>query len=374
VIHVRWLAGPEAISAGEARHGLIRLDPAGPQTWQYEMRAWSAADLERLVKDPDVADTYDIDRTTFALHVPSPRGLDAWLVHLPGPGDGLRLRVNGVAIWFYLVWALPALAALVLAAGWRGASPPLRCVIAGAIVTQIAMNVLMLRDPLDTRIRDVLVPSIVLLAFLAGRAWHASGAASARVARRLLVSVVLVGLTIVSAAVGEASERLERTGVPAGVEGVRVRLRELRRVVIPSNRRAGRLGDYQPIVDYLTRCTAPSSRLLGLTFAPELFFYSGRAFAGGQVTLTPGYFVTEADATLMLDRLAREDVPLVILDSDSREEVDLDYPRVMAYVHQRYQEVGRVPLRGDTQLILLAETSRTPAGRFGAFDLPCFVR
>ena len=373
VIHVRWQAGLEAISAGEARHGLTRLDPAGPQTWQYEMRAWAPSDLERLVRDPDVAATYDIDRTTFALQVPSPSGLDALLFHLPGPGEGLRLRVNGVAVWFYLVWALPLMAAVVLAAGWRGAAPQLRCLVAAAIVTQVAMNVLMLRDPLDTRIRDVLVPSIVLLSFLAGRAWYASGPLPARAARRLLVSVALVALVVVSAAVGEAGERLERTGAGAGVEGVRVRLRELRRVVLPASRRTGRLGDYQPIVDYLDRCTAPSSRILGLTFAPEVFFYSGRAFAGGQVTLTPGYFVTEADAELMLDRLASEEVPLVILDSDSRDEVTLDYPRVMAYVHDRYREVGSLPLRGDTRLILLAETSRTPAGPFGSSGLPCFV-
>jgi hypothetical protein len=373
VIHVRWQASPEAINAGETRHGLIRLDPAGPQTWQYEMRAWSSVDLERLVRDPDVADTYDIDRSTLALQVPSPQGLDALLFHLPGPGDGLRLRVNGVAVWFYLVWALPLMAAVVLAVGWRAVAPSLRVLITAAIVTQVAMNVLMLRDPLDTRIRDVLVPSVVLLSFLARRAWRASGAWPARAARRLLVSGALVALVVVSAAVGEAGERLERTGAGAGVEGVRVRLRELRRVVLPASRRTGRLGDYQPIVDYLDRCTTPSSRILGLTFAPEVFFYSGRAFAGGQVTLTPGYFVTEADADLMLDRLAGEDVPLVILDSDSREEVALDYPRVMGYVHDRYREVGSLPLRGDTRLILLAETSRTPAGRFGSSELPCFV-
>jgi hypothetical protein len=235
------------------------------------------------------------------------------------------------------------------------------------------MNVLMLRDPLDTRIRDVLVPSVVLLSFIAGRVWHASGAWAARVARRLLLSGALVALVVVSAAVGEAGERLERTGAGAGVEGVRVRLRELRRVVLPARRRTGPLGDYQLIADYISRCTPASSRILGLTFAPELFFYADRAFAGGQVTLTPGYFDTEADAALMLDRLAREDVPLVILDSDSREEVSLDYPRVMAYVRDRYRQVGSMPLRGDTRLILLAEASRTPAGRFGSPELPCFV-
>jgi len=373
VIHVRWLGGLDAIRAGEARHGLTRLDSTASQPWQYEMRAWSPADLERLVRDPEADASYDIDRNTFTLHVPSPIGLDAWLFHLWGPGEGLRLRVNGVAVWFCVVWACPLLAAVVLAAGWRGFASEMRCVVVAAIATQVAMNVLMLRDPLDTRIRDVLIPSVVLLSFLSGRAWYAAGALPARAARRLVVAVAVMALVVVSAAVGEAGERLGRTGVGAGVEGVRVRLRELRRVVLPVSRHTGPVGDYQPIVDYLDRCTAPSSRILGLTFAPEVFFYADRAFAAGQVALTPAYFVTDADATLMLDRLAGEDVPLVMLDSESRDEVALDYRRVMAYVQDRYREVGSLPLRGDTRLILLAESSRTPAGQFGSDGLPCFV-
>ena len=61
--------------------------------------------------------------------------------------------------------------------------------------------------------------------------------------------------------------------------------------------------------------------MLTLTFAPELFFYTGRQFAGGQATLSPGYFTTEQDADAMLKRIAAQDVPLVIMDSQTQQEM-----------------------------------------------------
>jgi hypothetical protein len=53
--------------------------------------------------------------------------------------------------------------------------------------------------------------------------------------------------------------------------------------------------------------------------------------------------------------------------------LDVSYPRVMTYVRDRYQEAGSVVLSGNKRLILLADSSRHPAGRFGPGRLPCFV-
>jgi hypothetical protein len=110
-----------------------------------------------------------------------------------------------------------------------------------------------------------------------------------------------------------------------------------------------------------------------LTFAPELFFYSGRGFAGGQVTVTPGYFATDEHATLMLARLARENVPLVIMDSETQGEIGIHYPRVMQHVSARYQEVSRFPVGTGKELIILADTTRAARRRYGPHQLPCYV-
>jgi hypothetical protein len=376
VVNVRWRDSLDAagIASGEARHGLRRLDPVGASTWQYELASWSTSALKALVQDADVADTQGIDRSAFVLQVPHPTGIRAFLAWMSGPGDGLRLRPNGVAVWFYAVWLLPLIALAALGLRWKQTPVDLRSTVVAAITAQLAMNVLMLRDPLDTRIRDVVVPSVALASFMAGLAWHARGG-KARDVRRTLAVTLIVALVAAAGAVGEASRRLDATRAADGVEGVRVRLRQLRRAVLPAGSRTGPVGEpYRSLVEYLDRCTAPSSRILAMTFAPELFFYSGRMFAGGQVTMSPGYSVTESDASLMLERLAREDVPLVIMDSDTRGEMDHHFPRITALIRNRYREAGTVALGTEKRLIVLAESSRRVTARFGADGLPCFVR
>ena len=376
IVNVRWRSGlePEAIARGEVRHGLTRLSPAGPGGWHYELRWWGSAALGDLVRDPDVAATDGIDRSTLRLTVPQPAGLDTVLARVMIPGYGLRLRYNGVGVWFYLIWALPILMLAELA--WRGRTidPAARAVAIVAIVLQLAMNVTMIRDPLATRIRDVLVPAAVMLAFLMGRPWHGFTRPVTRAAARGAVSAVLLCLIVVSGAVGEASERLETARVGGGAKAVRDRLRALRRVVLAGHTRTGRLDqEHQPIVDYLRRCTGPDSRILTMTFAPELFFFTGRLFAAGQVSVASGYFDTDADQRLMVSRLMQEDVPMVVLDSESRDDVAEGYPHVMAWVGPRYREAGRFRAGSDREFILLADAARPAPGRFADTDLPCFV-
>jgi hypothetical protein len=383
VVNVRWKAGTsdEEIVKAEDRHRIIRGDPNSPMSWQYELMRWSATDLEQLVKDPLVADTHHIDRSRFILQVPAPRGPMAWLVHLYGPADGLRLQANAFVALFYLVWILPIAAAGALAFTWHDASPGTRGLVAMTIIVQVVMSASMLRDPLTTRIRDVLVPASLLMAYLAGLAWpldsaraqsRASLGASAGI-RRALVSVVLVVVVAAAAAAGEASTRAQRMGVYEGAAGLRARMRTIRRTLSPPDQYTGkRSAAYGPLIDYLTTCTSPNARLLTLTFAPEVFFYAHRAFAGGQVSLTPGYFVDDRNVGLMLERIAKQDVPLVLMDSETRQEM-MQYRRLGSYVEARYHEIGRFPVGPGKEFILLAENDRASITRFGVQQLPCFA-
>jgi hypothetical protein len=356
VINVRWAddASDDRIRGAEARHQLVRLDPNSPRSWQYELRRWSPADLDQLVKDPTIADTQGIDRAIARLQVPAPTGLDAWLVHLYGPGDGLRLRANAMAALFYLAWLSVVAAAIVLAGSWRTSSPEIRATVAMAIAMQLIMNLTMLRDPLETRLRDVFVPATVLVAYLAGRAWQTSSRSRAMWGWRVGVSAMLVLTVSGAASVGEASVRLARTGATDGIDGVRQRLRTIRRTLSPPDQRTGPLAPaYQPVVAYLRKCTRPDARVLMLTFAPELFFYAGRGFAGGQVSLSPGYFSRDTDATLLLQRVSSEDVPLVVMDSQTQEEMLDGYPRIGAFVRSHYHEVTRFPLTPEKAFVVL---------------------
>jgi hypothetical protein len=373
-VNVRWQpdAAEASIADAESRHRLVRQALNSPQSWTYEMRRWSSSDIERLVKDPLAADTQGIDRSTYRLQVSAPTGITSWLVNVYGPGEGLRFRANATAALFYLVWVVPIAAAVVLARTWSTSPPTTRALVAMSLVMQFAMNLTMLRDPIETRIRDVLVPVSLLTAWLAGRHWQATRAgqgsratASIRptVMRTVAVAVVLliVGGT---AAVGDASTQIERTNVANGIDGINLRLRTIRRALSPPDQRTGPLSPaYRTLVTSLARCTPPGSRLLTLTFAPEIFFYTHRGFAGGHVSFSPGYYTSDRDATVLLQRVSSEDVPFVILDSQTEGEMLADYPRIGSYVRSNYHEAWRVSLTSEKAFVVLARNGSAECAR-----------
>jgi hypothetical protein len=184
------------------------------------------------------------------------------------------------------------------------------------------------------------------------------------IAGRALVVIALLAAVGGAASLGSMGDMLGRTRVADGVSGIRERARTIRRRFSPPDQRTGpRSAVYRPLLDYVARCTSPGARLLTLTFAPELFFYTGRGFAGGQVSLSPGYFVTTEDATLLLTRVAKEDVPLVILDSQTEREMIDGYPRIGAHVKQHYREVQRFPISAEKSFVVMARSERPVCGQ-----------
>jgi hypothetical protein len=377
IVNVRWAPdiSDDDIVAGERRHDIKRGDPVGPRTWQYELTSWSRSSLERLVRDPAVADTHGIDRGKFVLDVPAPRGIAAMVVGWHVPGEGLRPRQNGVTGLFYAAWLLPVAAASLLIASWRRAAAATRAFVLMAIALQLAMNLTMLRDPLDVRIRDVVAPMAVLLAFVAGALWQVAGSVAGRVAARASAVVLLLTVASAAAGAGPLQEHLEEMQAVDGWHGLSSRIAEVRQEFTPPHERTGRISPaHELAVRYIQTCTPADARIFTMTFAPELFFYSGRGFAAGQVALTPGYFVSERHASLMLRRLAGEKVPLVIIDSETRDELAANYPRVVEYVEKRYREFGRVSIGAGKDWVLLAESARPAGGTFGEAQWPCWAR
>jgi hypothetical protein len=234
------------------------------------------------------------------------------------------------------------------------------------------------------------MPLSMIIAVLVSALWRSGGDAlfggrsrTAMLLRRTAAAVSMAVILMTAAALAPLDEHLAEIGLSSGRGFARERFAEIRSELAAPHERTGRAGA-SPLVEYIRSCTKPQSRILALTFAPELFFYTGRAFAGGHVALPPGYFVGERHASLMLQRLSREDVPLVVLDSETSAEMGVLYPRVMAHVAGRYREAGRFAVGGDKDFIVLVERTRTPA-RFvsglptgGALaaaggGLPCFT-
>ena len=372
VVNVRWGEISEsALVQRERAHYLTRLDRVGDRTWQYELGRWSSSALKELVRDPAVADTHGIDRQRYRLTDAGPLG--GLLIGMPLPGEGLRLRANALAGIFYLSWILPGVALVALALYWKRLQPPARAVVAMAVVVQVAMNASMLRDPLDLRIRDVVTPLSLLLAFLAVMPALAAGR-MLRWTGRLAAAALLLTTLSLAAALGPLNEHLSESRMLDGPRGVGARRAELRdEFRVPADRTGAVSDSYRTVVSYLSSCTTPDARVFAPTFAPELFFYSRRAFAGGMVSLIPGTYVTERHSTLMLERLRREDVPLVILDSETEQEIREGHPRIAEYLAATYHGVGSFPISGDKRLIVLAENGRTPVRTFGPDGMPCYT-
>ncbi len=372
VINVRWTpALPEPYrQSRERRHGLVKPEPLEPNIWRYEMTRWSSGALREIVRDPAIADTNGIDRSEFDMRNPAPGVIERVLMRVPSPAAGLYPVDNGAAVTYYLAWLLPLAAAVVLWRLWPSLAPEPRTLVVMAIVVQFLMNWSMLRDPLVTRVRDVVAPFALLLPFVLAALWTSARALSARVAWRAAAALLLVVALWGPAAAASFGDRLEETRVSSGWAGMRARAQELREELAPPRERMGRIE--MPIADYLRECTAPGSRLLTLTFAPELFFFTGRGFAAGHDSLLPGFYDSPRHATLALERLAAEDVPYVIADSETEEEMPAAHPRLYAYVHERYREVARFAVAGEKRLIVLADASRQPARTFGNDHLPCF--
>jgi hypothetical protein len=378
VIHVRWQPGlaEDQIRRGERRHDLRRLDPMGPLSWQYEIHGWSRGTLEALVRDPEVADTDGIDRSAFRLKVENPpRWFDSVLVRIYAPDEGLRLRSNGVVILFYLSWLLPVVSLVALVLRWRTLPDTVRAPVAMTIALHLAMNLTMLRDPFDLRVRDLIVPVCVLGGFLLGLAWHARAHVAVRVLGRAAALVVVGAFAVMCGAIGDASGRTDVIDEDHTWDGLERRAAELDLHYAPPYERTGKdieSSHYAPLVRYVTRCTPPEARIFSLTFAPEVFFYTRRGFAGGQVAITPGYYTSERDASLMLERVGREDVPLVLLDSETEHEIEIEYPRaIMDAVRSRYHEVLRTKVGPQKDFVLLAQNDRKVLGRDGG--RPCFT-
>ena len=372
VINVRWTPGlPEPYrQSRERRHGLIKPESREPNIWRYEITRWSSGALRAVVEDPAIADTDGIHRSEFYMQNPAPGFVERWLMRLPSPAAGLYPVDNGAAVTYYLAWLLPLAAAVVLWRMWPSFGPQPRALVAMAIVVQLLMNWSMLRDPLVTRVRDVVAPFALLLPFVLATLWTSARGLPARVALRATAAALLVLALWGPAAAASFGDRLEGTRVSVGWAGMRARAQELREELAPPRERMGRIE--MPIADYLRECTAPGSRLLTLTFAPELFFFTGRGFAAGHDSLLPGFYDSPRHATLAIERLAAEDVPYVIADSELEEEMPAAHPRLSALVHERYREVARFAVAREKRLIVLADKSRQPARAFGDDHLPCF--
>jgi hypothetical protein len=349
----------------ETEHGLRLVGDIEKRAGKYDARGANARTLGALIRDPAVQETSGIDRATGALIDRRPWSARL-LQYVVLPGDGLRPLFVGLL--YYVLWLLPVAAACLVAVRWKHLAPHIRSIAVMAIAVELVMCAEMLRDPLATRVRDIVAPLVLVLASMSVVMRTFSASTSARWSARLLLGALFVAVGVSVAGAGSFGANLRETGTSQGWQGISARVREIRARYAGPYARIGFRPDR--MIEYLMTCTAPRSRILAIAVVQQLFFYTNRGFAGGHDALS-GFYTSDRQATQILQRLSREDVPLVVLDHEFAGSLARTYPRIAQYVTQRYHEVGRFDFNEDKNYIVLAENGRMPLRSFG--DLPCFA-
>jgi hypothetical protein len=367
IVYVRWRPNlsEETRHRAETDHGLRLIGDIEKDAGQYDASGADARALGALIRDPAVQETAGIDRRTGVLIDRRP-----WSAHLLQyvtlPGDGLRPLFVGLL--YYVLWLLPVVAACFVAVRWTRLAPHIRSIAVMAIAVELVMCAEMLRDPLATRVRDVAAPLVLVLASMSVVIRTLSVGTSARWGTPLSLGALFVAVGITVAGAGSFGPNLRETGISRGWQGVIARVGEIRARYVTPYERIGFKPDR--MIEYVTTCTSPQSRILAIAVVQQLFFYTNRGFAGGHDALS-GFYTSDRQATQILQRLSREDVPLVVLDNEFASSMMQTYPRIAGYVTQHFHEIGRFDINEDKDYILLAENGRMPVRSFG--DLPCFA-
>ena len=367
IVYVRWRPNlsDETRHRLEAEHRLRLIGDIEKEAGKYDVSAADARTLGALVRDPAVQETSGINLRTGELMDRRP-----WIAHLLQyvvlPGDGLRPLFVGVL--YYILWLLPVVAACLVALRWNSLPPPIRSIALMAIAVELVMCSEMLRDPLATRVRDIVAPLVLVLASMSAVVRRLPPGRSAQWGARAALGALFLAIGVAVAGAGSFGANLRETGTPRGWQGITDRVGEIRGRYATPYERIGFRPDR--MIEYLMTCTAPQSRILAIAVVQQLFFYTNRGFAGGHDGLS-GFYTSDRQATQILQRLSREDVPLVVLDNQFAGSMTRTYPRIGRYVTEHYHEIGRFDYNEDKAYILLAENGRMPVRSFG--NLPCFA-
>lgn len=364
-VQIRWAAGTDQDRAGlEARftlhNGVVRGEPE-ERTWLYEIRDATPDNLRTLVNEPRVADTSLVDRRNSTLFAQEGRLRRLWR-HLPLLGRRMiEWSSSGAAAATYYAIVSIVLGAVWIALRSRGVEPSERAqVMSAAVLTMLAVAFI-LREPLVSRIGGVIGPPIVLAAWI----WH-------RCARhrvlRLIVAVPLIAMLAIAAEWRSSIDQLRADFGHIGRPLREAMMSPSPPTILPKPRLTG-------LVDYLRRCTESSDRIFAAWFVPELYFFSGRAFAGGMTVTFGEHWSEPRSQRRIVEKLKTESVPVVLIregdDSFARA-----YPIVVDYLRANYRMAGSSAF-GETDAgsyTVLTRTDHLPVGIDPVTSMPCFAR
>jgi hypothetical protein len=286
-------------------------------------------------------------------------------------------RTNAVAFLFYAAHAL-ALLLLALLIARRRDSRERIAAIAGALGILGGYLLVILRYPVDQRLPDmasvfaigVAAAAALVVATIragtAGRLWRTVlvGGGSACGAAALVASVWVIG---------QVPEMVDKTGVYAGMRGLRETYtsRRARDLNWPWEG-AWPTSEFPSAVAYIAACTEPDDALLLTWRAPEYNFFARRKFAAGHAEfLAPRAFTSIEDQAQMLKWLSAQRVPIVLVNLTEEEQFARSYAVIDAYLKGHYATVGRFKIYDGSDIAVAVRNGLQPARTWGPDDWPC---
>jgi hypothetical protein len=294
-------------------------------------------------------------------------------------GSPLSTVVNAEAWLFYLFWGLTALSGVVLCVRvasrrerWSGEAAAL----AGLVTLAALVNASFLRQSLQVRLPDAVVPAAVLAAWVLGLCW--TGRWNIRAFQRAFQLATVIVLTISMAAISRIADLpglFDETDIGRGPARAAEHAREVsgllrsrhRDNLSPPSRVSRAL---MPFISYLDRCTLPSERLTVTGEFPELPVIAGRRFAGDGMVFGSWYAsVARQDRTV---KRLEASPPLFVIHAGDYEGFRGRFAQVDAFVSTAYKEVADVPVEGTSSIRILADRNRTSARMDPETHLECY--
>jgi len=186
----------------------------------------------------------------------------------------------------------------------------------------MTLDIVFLRDVIAARLPDVASPTVVLLAWIAGRA------------PRTFVRAIAVAAVMV-AAIAVTVVLMRQPGFRAPTPG---------RIVRRAQMVASKFHDATPaavpdlallpLVDYLASCTPATDRVLVSGFAPQIPVLARRAFAAGLPSWFGEYYTSASEVDHAAAILAREHVSLAVM-LEGADAFTMSWPRLAADLRAR---------------------------------------
>lgn len=382
-IHVRWRGGTTAEQRADREQalGLTDRQVLDGDVVNYVVSDTSTPHLRAIVQDPLVADTDGIDRRTFVINDPSYTHVPtAWERAVASVRDlrvlpGLLHRANAVTFLYYVMYAAPVIACVLLFTSWKPgatawANSTLKIVVV-AVMT-LVIDRAFLRGNITSRLADVTEPVGVLVAWIAATVIARSSRA-ARVCAACVLLLVFVLTCLSVEAIENVSGQIGAAGVTSGNMGEHAReVHTLLSATPAVDAWPDDAEGMEALAKYVRQCTAPEDRVLALGYIPELFFMSYRRFAAGQVWILPGFFNTEPHESFMVDRIVRYRVPIAVTVPDPEYSTDYvpSFPAITRLLSSQYRDVGTIDFGRGFRFRILVRSELTPTRMYR--DLPCF--